>query len=198
MLPCYKSIKLVLDKILAFGLLVVLFPVLLILALMVYYDQGTVFFLQRRPGLLEEPFYLLKFKTMKDGIEEDHMRVTPLGKWLRKYAMDELPQLWNVLKGEMSLIGPRPYLMEYLPLYSLEHKSRHWVLPGMTGWTQVQGGDDLSWTEKLDLDSYYALHMSFFLDLKIFYKTVWLLASGKRKDQSIASFKGYVKKQTDF
>lgn len=191
MIPCYKSVKLVLDKIIALALLVLLFPILVGLVVLVYLDQRSVFFAQQRPGLLEVPFLLLKFKTMKDGKENDTVRVTTLGNWLRKYSLDELPQLWNVLKGEMSLIGPRPYLMEYLPLYSDQHRRRHWVLPGITGWTQVNGGNELAWDEKLDLDAYYVDHLSFWLDLKVVFKTVWLLVKGERKDFPDTKFMGY-------
>lgn len=191
MIPCYKSVKLVLDKLLALALLVILFPMLLTLSLLVFLDMGAVFFSQERPGLLEAPFRLLKFKTMKDGTEADHLRITPLGAWMRKLSLDEWPQLWNVLKGEMSLIGPRPYLMEYLPIYSDYHKKRHWVLPGLTGWAQVHGGNELEWEQKLDLDAYYVEHLSFWLDLKIACKTLSLLAKGRKKDLPDTKFVGY-------
>lgn len=191
MIPCYKSMKLVLGKVVALMLLVLLFPLLSILAILVYLDLGSIFFVQQRPGLLEEPFYLIKFKTMKDEEGNDADRVTVLGKWLRKYCLDELPQLWNVLKGEMSLIGPRPYLMEYLGLYSDNHRKRHWVLPGITGWTQVNGGNELSWNDKLELDVFYVDHMSFWMDLKVVIKTLVLLLKGERKDLPDTKFIGY-------
>lgn len=197
MIPCYKSVKLVLDKLLALALLIVLAPVLLILAGLVYLDQRSIFFLQPRPGLLQEPFLLIKFKTMKDDGGTDVERITALGNWLRKYSLDELPQLWNVLKGDMSLIGPRPYLMEYLSLYSDEHQKRHWVLPGITGWAQVNGGNELGWKEKLDLDVYYVEHLSFWLDVKVFLKTIVLVLSGKRKDQPDTRFLGYTETSID-
>lgn len=191
MIPCYKSVKLFLDKVIALLLLSILFPVYLILGLAVFMDQGAVFFRQKRPGLLENPFQMLKFKTMRDGNEEDTKRITALGSWLRKYSLDELPQLWHVLCGDMSLIGPRPYLMEYLELYSDDHKKRHWVLPGITGWAQVNGGNELGWKEKLDLDAYYVDHLSFWLDIQIVFKTIALLLSGKRKDMPDSRFVGY-------
>ncbi|MEP2026270.1 MAG: sugar transferase [Reichenbachiella sp.] len=191
MIPCYKSVKLVLDKLIALTLLVALSPILLIIACAVYLDHKSVLFTQQRPGLLEEPFYILKFKTMNDGHASDANRVTQFGSWMRRYSLDELPQLWNVLKGEMSLIGPRPYLMEYLNLYSDEHKKRQWVLPGITGWAQVNGGNELSWKEKLDLDTYYVDHLSFWMDLKIAFKTMTLLGGGKRKDLPDSKFMGY-------
>ncbi|MEP1781476.1 sugar transferase [Reichenbachiella sp.] len=194
MIPCYKSTKLVIDKILAASLLVLLSPLLLLLSILVYVDQKDIFFSQKRPGLLEEPFLLLKFKTMRDGIADDYERITVIGQWLRKYSLDELPQLLNVLKGEMSLIGPRPYLMEYIGLYSDEHKQRHWVMPGITGLSQVEGGNELAWKEKLDLDVYYVQHMSFWLDLKIVLKTILLLVSGERKHHSDTQFLGYQEK----
>ncbi|SMD38085.1 Sugar transferase involved in LPS biosynthesis (colanic, teichoic acid) [Reichenbachiella faecimaris] len=191
MIPCYKSVKLVIDKLAALVLLVLLFPLLLVLVALVYWDQKSIFFKQQRPGLLEEPFLLLKFKTMKDGVKRDSQRVTMLGNWLRKYSLDELPQLWNVLKGEMSLIGPRPYLLEYLDLYSDVHKKRHWVLPGLTGWAQVNGGNELCWEKKLDLDAFYVDHLNFWLDLKIILKTITLMVKGKRKDLPDSKFMGY-------
>ena len=191
MIPCYKSVKLVIDKIIALGLLILLLPILLVLALLVYLDHRSIFFVQQRPGLLEAPFYLLKFKTMHDGGENDSERVTALGSWMRKYSLDELPQLWNVLKGEMSLIGPRPYLMEYLPLYSNNHRKRHYVLPGITGWAQVNGGNELSWSRKLDMDAYYVDHLSFWMDLKVVYKTLLLLGKGERKEFPDTKFLGY-------
>lgn len=190
MIPCYKSVKLVLDKVLALSILIVLWPALLLIAVLVYWDQRSVFFCQSRPGLLAAPFEMLKFKTMRDGDEIDSKRVTSLGNWLRKYSLDELPQLWNVLKGEMSLIGPRPYLQEYLSLYSDHQQKRHWVLPGITGWAQVNGGNELSWEEKLDLDVYYVDNFGFWLDLKIVGKTVLLLLQGKRKDMPASKFMG--------
>lgn len=194
MLPCYKSTKLVIDKILAASLLVLLLPLFLVLAFMIFLDQGTVFFYQKRPGLLELPFHLLKFKTMRNGQGKDAQRITALGKWLRRHSLDELPQLWNVLKGDMSLIGPRPYLMEYLSLYSDEHRQRHWVMPGITGWAQVNGGNELTWQKKLDLDVYYSRHMSAWLDMKIIFKTIMLLVSGERKDLPDTRFVGYQEK----
>lgn len=191
MLPCYRSVKFVLDKLLALLLIAVLAPFLVLLAVLVYIDQRDVFFLQQRPGLLEKPFYMLKFKTMSSGAKDNHLRVSEFGRYLRKYSLDELPQLWNVLRGEMSLIGPRPYLMEYLTIYSDHHKGRHWVLPGMTGWAQVNGGNELDWSRKLDLDMYYVRHMSFWLDMKIVVKTLGLLLSGARKSQPNTRFLGY-------
>lgn len=196
MIPCYKSTKLVLDKILVITLLIALSPLWLILTMLVYLDQGQVLFIQKRPGLLEKPFNLLKFKTMKDGDQPDIERLTRLGHWLRKHSLDELPQLWNVLKGDMSLIGPRPYLMEYLALYTDDHRKRHWVLPGITGWTQVKGGNTLSWQEKLDLDGYYVENMSFWLDLAIFIKTLWLLIAGRKSAIPAKKFIGYKEETT--
>lgn len=191
MIPCYKSTKLVLDKLLVITILIMLSPVFLILTVLVFFDQGEVFFIQKRPGLLEQPFNLIKFKTMKRVDSSNDQYTTRLGRLLRASSMDELPQLWNVLKGEMSLIGPRPYLMEYLNLYSDQHRKRHWVLPGLTGWAQVNGGNSLSWQEKLDMDVFYVEKMSFWLDLRILIKTLWQLLMGKKDGKPGKRFTGY-------
>ena len=162
------------DRILALLLLVLLAPVFLIAAAVIYFkDRGTIFFRQTRPGWREKPFTLLKFKTMKDIHDEngnplpDEERLTAVGKCLRKLSLDEIPQLINVLKGEMSMIGPRPLLMEYLPLYDETQRRRHEVKPGITGWAQVNGRNALSWEAKFELDVWYVDHWSLALDLKI-------------------------------
>ena len=135
-------------------------------------------FVQNRPGLNQKIFSIFKFKTMRDTRDADGKllpdfeRITPLGKTIRKLSLDELPQLWNVVLGEMSFVGPRPLLPEYLPLYSEEQNKRHQVKPGITGWAQVNGRNALSWQEKFKLDVYYRENQSFFLDLKILIKTV--------------------------
>jgi lipopolysaccharide/colanic/teichoic acid biosynthesis glycosyltransferase len=138
-----------------------------------------VLFTQLRPGRHDIPFRLIKFRTMRDAVDAegrplpDEERLTSLGHWLRAASLDELPQLWNVLRGDMSLVGPRPLLMEYLPLYSPEQARRHEVRPGITGWAQVNGRNLLSWEEKFELDVWYVDHASLWLDLKIIALTAW-------------------------
>ncbi len=158
-------------------LLVLLSPLLAFLALLVRRRLGSpVLFRQRRPGKDAKPFEMLKFRTMTDAhgpdgaLLADAERLTAFGRFLRSTSLDELPELWNVLRGDMSLVGPRPLLMEYLPLYSPEQARRHEVRPGITGWAQVNGRNAISWEEKFTLDAWYVDHRSFWLDLK----TLWL------------------------
>lgn len=160
-------------------LLVAVSPILLLAALAIRTTMGSpVLFRHVRPGLHGTPFTLLKFRTMTDATDAnrrrlpDAARLTPVGLWLRKLSIDELPQLVNVLKGDMSLVGPRPLLMEYLPLYSPEQARRHEVRPGITGWAQVNGRNELGWDERFRLDVWYVDHRSFWLDLKILAMTV--------------------------
>ena len=162
----------------AFGLLVLALP-LLVLALLVRRKLGSpVFFRQMRPGLHGQPFEMVKFRTMTDGrnaqgeLLPDSERLPAFGRFLRSSSLDELPELWNVLKGQMSLVGPRPLLMEYLPLYSAEQYRRHEVRPGVTGWAQVNGRNAISWEEKFALDVWYVENQSFWLDIKILWLTV--------------------------
>lgn len=152
---------------------------MLVIAWMVRSRLGTpVLFRQVRPGLHGQPFELVKFRTMRDVVDAhgsllpDSERMIPFGNFLRSTSLDELPELWNVLKGEMSLVGPRPLLMEYLPLYSPEQARRHEVRPGVTGWAQVNGRNALSWDERFKLDVWYVDHQSLWLDLKILLLTV--------------------------
>ena len=159
--------------------LVVLSPVLAITAYKVKKELGSpVLFRQTRPGLHGKPFEMIKFRTMKDATDKegnalpDSQRLTEFGKKLRASSLDELPELWNVLKGDMSLVGPRPLLMEYLPLYSAEQAKRHNVRPGVTGYAQVNGRNSLSWENKFKLDTWYVEHQSLWLDIKILLKTV--------------------------
>lgn len=159
--------------------LVVLSPVLAITAYKVKKELGSpVLFRQTRPGLHGRPFEMIKFRTMKDATDKegnalpDSERLTEFGKKLRASSLDELPELWNVLKGDMSLVGPRPLLMEYLPLYNAEQAKRHNVRPGVTGYAQVNGRNSLSWEDKFKLDTWYVEHQSFLLDMKILLKTV--------------------------
>lgn len=149
-------------------------PVLLLTGLAVLFAVGSpVLFVQERPGLGGRPFRLIKFRTMREGAGTDAERLTRLGRWLRSTSLDELPELWNVLKGDMSLVGPRPLLMRYLPRYTSEQARRHEVRPGITGWAQVNGRNALSWGQKFKYDVWYVDHRSFGLDLKILWLTVW-------------------------
>lgn len=159
--------------------LVVLSPVLAITAHKVKKELGSpVLFRQTRPGLYGKRFEMIKFRTMKDATDKegnalpDSERLTEFGKKLRASSLDELPELWNVLKGDMSLVGPRPLLMEYLPLYNAEQAKRHNVRPGVTGYAQVNGRNSLSWEDKFKLDTWYVEHQSLWLDMKILLKTV--------------------------
>lgn len=159
--------------------LVLLSPVLAITAYKVKKELGSpVLFRQTRPGLYGKPFEMIKFRSMKDATDKegnalpDSERLTDFGKKLRASSLDELPELWNVFKGDMSLVGPRPLLMEYLPLYSVEQAKRHNVRPGVTGYAQVNGRNSLSWEDKFKLDTWYVEHQSFWLDMKILLKTV--------------------------
>ncbi|MCQ9618262.1 sugar transferase [Paenalcaligenes niemegkensis] len=161
-----------------FGLLV-LSPIFVIIAWKVRSKMASpALFRQKRPGLNGIPFEMLKFRTMNDAVDTqgislpDSERLTPFGQWLRATSMDELPELWNVLKGDMSLVGPRPLLMEYLPLYTAEQARRHDVRPGITGWAQINGRNAICWEEKFALDTWYVENRTFWLDLKILFLTV--------------------------
>lgn len=174
-----KFIKPVLDFFLALIGLALLSPIFLaLLVLLGFANKGTPFFTQKRPGKGEKIFKLLKLKTMNDAMDNqgnllpDKDRLTTIGKFVRKTSLDELPQLINVLKGEMSLIGPRPLLIEYLNLYSNEQKRRHDIKPGITGWAQINGRNAISWTQKLKYDVWYVDNVSFILDIKILLKTI--------------------------
>lgn len=167
------------DLVLATTAIILLSPLILLVALMVWYKLGSpVLFRQQRPGLYGKPFTIYKFRTMSDAtdangaIAEDSARMTGFGARLRKYSLDELPQLFNVVKGDLSLVGPRPLLMEYLPLYSTEQMRRHDVRPGISGWAQVNGRNAISWDEKFAYDLWYVDHRSFWLDMKILWMTL--------------------------
>jgi sugar transferase EpsL len=173
-------IKRAFDLIVALALLAVLWPLMLVVALLVRWRMGApALFRQQRPGLGGRPFMLYKFRTMKDGAQPDAERLTALGGTLRRLSLDELPQLINVLRGDMSLVGPRPLLMEYLPLYSARQARRHEVRPGITGWAQVNGRNALGWPEKLELDAWYVEHRGLGLDLRILALTVARVFSGR-------------------
>jgi lipopolysaccharide/colanic/teichoic acid biosynthesis glycosyltransferase len=175
--------KRLLDVLLAAVGLVVLSPLLLVLALAVRLALGTpILFRQVRPGLNGRPFTLYKFRSLREDpgrTRTDEERLTRLGALLRRASLDELPELWNVLRGDMSLVGPRPLLMEYLPLYTPEQARRHEVRPGITGWAQINGRNAISWEEKFRLDLWYVEHRSLWLDLRILALTLGRVIGGK-------------------
>lgn len=166
-------------------------PFFSVIALLLYLqNKGRIFFYQERIGFREDTFYIIKFKTMTDekdnrgNLLSDKDRITPLGEWIRKFSLDEIPQLINILKGDMSLIGPRPLLCKYIPLYSDEQRRRHQVKPGITGWAQVNGRNSISWRRKFELDLYYIDNLSFRLDMKIIYLTILKVLKREGVNQS--------------
>ncbi|CAA6811280.1 MAG: Lipid carrier : UDP-N-acetylgalactosaminyltransferase (EC [uncultured Sulfurovum sp.] len=184
-----KVVKRVLDKLLALFLLLIFLPFISLTALLVYFKIGRpIFFKQVRPGYQEQLFSIYKFRTMsnekdaKGVLLADEYRLKKVGQFIRKTSLDELPQLLNVLKGEMSFVGPRPLLLEYLELYNDEQKKRHEVIPGITGWAQVNGRNAISWEEKFEYDIWYVDNQSFLLDMKILWMT--FLKVIKRSDIS--------------
>lgn len=192
-----KVFKRIFDFILALVLLVLFSPVILITALLLKITQGSVIFTQNRPGLDEKILKFINFKTMSDERDEkgellsDELRLKAFGKIVRSLSLDELLQLFNVLKGDMSFVGPRPLLVEYLPLYNKEQKLRHKVRPGITGWAQVNGRNAISWQKKFELDVYYVKNISFLLDLKIMFLTALkvLKRSGVSKEGHVTTEK---------
>jgi len=175
----YPKVKHVIDFVLALIGFVVLLPVFVVLAvILALNNRGTPFFVQKRPGLHEKPFSLIKFKTMNDAKDEqgrylpDEVRLTRVGAIIRGLSLDEIPQLLNVLRGEMSLIGPRPLLMEYLTLYNDFQRLRHGVRPGITGLSQVSGRNSIDWPTRFELDVYYVKNLSFWMDAGILFRTV--------------------------
>lgn len=178
MYPCF--LKRFIDFVVVFWVLAVIWPILLSIVIWLHFaNKGAgAFFTQERPGKHGEIFKVIKFKTMTDECDEDgnllpdEKRLTKIGKFVRSTSIDELPQLINVLKGDMALIGPRPLLPQYLPLYSKEQARRHEVRPGITGWAQVNGRNAISWNKKFELDVWYVDHCSFLLDLKIIFLTI--------------------------
>ena len=172
-------LKRLLDIVIASSALVLLSPVYALVAYKVKKNLGSpVLFRQLRPGLHGKPFEMVKFRTMKDALDldgnplPDSERLTAFGKMLRSTSLDEMPELWNVIKGDMSIVGPRPLLMEYLPLYNREQAKRHNVRPGITGHAQVNGRNAISWEKKFELDTWYVENQSLWLDFKIMLKTV--------------------------
>jgi len=181
-----KYFKRVFDFVCSLLALIVLSPVLLITALLVRIKLGTpVIFKQKRPGLNEKLFTLYKFRTMTDQKDEqgnllpDEIRLTKFGKMLRSTSLDELPELWNILKGDMSVVGPRPLLEKYIPLYSTEQRKRHLVRPGLTGLAQVNGRNEVSWDKKFQLDVEYSQHITFWSDIRIIFQTIGNVFGGK-------------------
>ena len=176
----YKYLKRILDFTIVFICLLFIWPILLIITIWLHFaNKGAgAFFTQSRPGKDEKVFQVIKFKTMTDerdnkgNLLPDDLRLTKVGKFIRSTSIDELPQLINVLKGDMSLIGPRPLLPQYLSLYSAEQKKRHNVRPGITGWAQINGRNAISWNRKFELDVWYVDNCSFLLDLKILFLTI--------------------------
>lgn len=172
-------LKPIFDRIIAILVFLLLLPLFLLISiLLIITSKDNPFFIQKRPGKNERIFKIIKFKTMNNKRDEngkllpDSDRLTALGKIIRKTSLDELPQLINIIKGDMSFIGPRPLLVEYLPLYNGYQKQRHNVKPGITGWAQVNGRNSLSWNKKFKFDIYYVKNIGFLLDMKIFFKTI--------------------------
>ena len=170
--------KRIFDLLCASLIIVFLIPIFLIIYILIFLILGSpVIFKQKRPGLKTKPFYIYKFRTMleirdaKNKALPDNLRITKVGLFFRSLSLDELPSLWNVIKGDMSLVGPRPLLMEYLPLYNKKQYRRHDVKPGITGWAQVNGRNSLSWQDRFNLDVWYVDNQSFLLDLKILVMT---------------------------
>ncbi|WP_317622543.1 MULTISPECIES: sugar transferase [unclassified Ketobacter] len=193
--------KRILDISVAFVALLLFSPAMLLLSIAIWSSMGRpVLFYQERPGLNSQPFRMMKFKTMRDSIDDDgnqlpdSMRITKLGAFLRSTSLDELPELWNVLKGDMSLVGPRPLLKEYLPLYSQRQLKRHQVRPGITGWAQINGRNSISWKEKFEFDIWYVENQSLWLDLRIliltFIKVVKREGISAEGEASMPKFKG--------
>lgn len=195
----YKNlVKPALDVSAALFLLILTLPLTLLTAvILAIQNEGRIFFYQSRPGKNEKIFKVIKFKTMNDKTDHDGNllsdddRLTTIGKLIRKFSIDELPQLINVLKGELSLVGPRPLLVEYLTLYNSREKRRHEVKPGITGWAQVNGRNNVSWKEKFEMDVWYVDNQSFLLDLKILFLTVIkvIQAEGIGRDGALTTVK---------
>jgi sugar transferase EpsL len=194
-------IKRIFDTLISFFALIVLSPVLLLISIMVINKFGwPVFFTQTRPGHKGKPFKIIKFRTMTNEKDEngellsEELRITPFGMWLRSTSLDELPELVNVLKGEMSIVGPRPLLMEYLPLYDAYQKRRMDLKPGITGWAQVNGRNAIPWPEKFKMDIWYVDNQSLWLDIKIIFLTLKKVISREgishENEVSMPKFKG--------
>jgi len=176
---------------------IILSPIILFIMIIVKYKLGSpILFKQQRPGLNGKPFYLYKFRSMSNEKDRNgellpvHQRLTPFGVFLRKFSLDELPQLINVIKGDLSLVGPRPLLMEYLPLYTEEQAKRHLVKPGITGWAQVNGRNMITWEDKFNYDVWYVNHQSLLLDMKILWLTLKKVVRSEGIIHNEADFQG--------
>ena len=193
-----KYIKRILDFCISLVALICLSPILLVVTIWLHFaNKGAgAFFYQERPGKDAKIFKVIKFKSMTDerdangNLLPNEQRITPIGRFIRKFSLDELPQLINVLKGDMAFIGPRPLLIRYLPLYNEEQHRRHEVRPGMSGWAQVNGRNNISWTEKFKLDVWYVDHVSLWVDIKIIFMTIKNVFSGKDVAISTGGFDG--------
>jgi lipopolysaccharide/colanic/teichoic acid biosynthesis glycosyltransferase len=186
-----RLLKSGLDRLLAAIALVILSPIMVVLAIAIYLRMGSpMVFSQPRPGKNGRIFTFYKFRTMTDerdakgNLLSDEKRLTAFGQFLRRTSLDEIPQLWNVLKGDMSFVGPRPLMVEYLPRYSPEQARRHQVVPGITGWAQINGRNEISWSEKFQLDVWYVDNWSLWLDLKILVLTIWKVIHREGINQS--------------
>lgn len=182
----FKIFKRIVDVIISLFLLFLLSPIFITIVLFLYYKgYKRVFFRQRRPGQYGKIFKIIKFRTMQDLVDEkgidlpDAFRITKIGNFLRSSSLDEIPQLFNVLRGDMSIVGPRPLLPEYINLYNDRQKKRHEVKPGITGWSQINGRNAINWKQKLELDAWYVEHMGIRLDLKILLRTFFIVFEGK-------------------
>jgi len=181
------------DLVASVLILILVSPLMILSAIVLYVqNSGSILFYQERPGYKEKPFNIMKFKTMTDERDSngdllpDVERITKIGGWIRKLSLDELPQLFNVIKGDMSLIGPRPLLFKYISLYSERQRKRHEVKPGITGWAQVNGRNSISWERKFELDLHYVENVSLLLDLKIFWLTILKIVKREGVNQSDA------------
>lgn len=182
----FKIFKRIVDVIISIFLLFLLSPIFITIVLFLYCKgYKRVFFRQRRPGQYGKIFKIIKFRTMQDLVDEkgvdlpDAFRITKIGNFLRRSSLDEIPQLFNVLRGDMSIVGPRPLLPEYIPLYNERQIKRHEVKPGITGWSQINGRNAINWKQKLELDAWYVEHMGMRLDLKILLRTFFIVFEGK-------------------
>ena len=193
--------KRIFDITFALVALITLSPILLLIAILVRILIGTpILFKQRRPGYMGRPFIIYKFRSMTDRLTRDGSlapdgeRLTRFGSFIRSLSLDELPELFNILRGDMSFVGPRPLLMEYLPLYSPKQMRRHDVVPGLTGWAQINGRNAIDWPTRFSLDIWYVDHWSFWLDIKIIFMTVWKVLSREGVNQegqpTVEYFKG--------
>lgn len=202
----YVHFKSFFDKLSAIALLLLLSPILLLISIALKFSSiGSVFFVHPRPGLHGKTIHVVKFKTMSDekdpegNLLPNHQRITRLGAFLRKSSLDEIPQLWNIIKGDLSFIGPRPLEVRYLPLYTEEQKRRHNVKPGLSGWAQVNGRNAISWEKKFDYDVYYVDNQSLWLDTKIFFLTLKKVFMAEDVNagvqQTIEPFDSYLKRK---